>query len=280
MTPLNPLKCALLGFAMLALARPAHAAVIDFTTGEGYTNGNLWQQTPTGGNTWNTISDFQVDTSGGGSVTAATSTGNFSFPARYSAPLSSTTGQTLSLSMDFRFLGVNVTTAPGSSSDRQYISGLNFGPTASGVFDGVIGGNILTFEFAPANLYTVQLFSNEYTTFAPSAVGLTNAGGTMSDNLRMTLTTTIAPSGNSTYTLGLFNLDTSTSIFSVDGSADLTAYSNLYAAFAGGGSNAANTSLVASQLDISSVPEPTTVALLLGGVGMLALGRRSLRQAR
>lgn len=280
MTPLNPLKFVLLGFSMLALAHHADAAVIDFTTGEGYTNGNLWQQTPTGGNTWNTISDFQVDTSGGGSVTASTGTGSFSFPARYSAAFASTAGQALSLSMDFRFLGVNVTTAPGSSSDRQYLAGLNFGPTATGVFDGVIGGNIMTFEFAPANVYTFQVFSGAFTTFAPSDVGLTNAGGTMSDNLRLTLTTTIAPSGNSSYTLGLFNLDTSTAIFSVDGSADLTAYSNLYAAFAGGGSNVANTTLVASQLDISSVPEPTTVALLLGGVGMLALGRRSLRKAR
>lgn len=280
MTPPNSLKFALLGLSMLALAHPARAAVIEFTSGEGYTNGNLWQQTPASGYTWNTISDFQVDTSGGGSVTAATGTGSFSFPARYSAPLSSTAGQALSLSLDFRFLGVDVTTAPGSSSDRQYIGGLNFGPTATGIFDGVIGGNITTLEFAPANTYSLQVFSNDFANFAPGNVGLTSTGGTLSDNLRLTLSTTIASAGNSDYTLSLFDLDSTTLILSVNGSADLTAYSNLYAAFAGGGSPVANTSLVASRMDVSSVPEPTTLGFLLGGGGLLVLFRRSLRPAR
>lgn len=280
MISLIPRTFFLLGFTMLALTRPAAAAVIEFTTGEGYTDGNLWQQTPTSGDTWNTVSDFQVNTSSGGSVTASTGTGSYSFPARYSAAFSSTAGQALSLSLDFRFLGVNVTTAPGSSSDRQYLSGLNFGPTSSGVFDGVIGGNIMTFEFAPANTYTVQVFSGAFTTFAPSDVGLTNTGGTMSDNLRLTLTTTIASAGNSSYTLSLFDLDTSTAIFSLDGSADLSSYSSLYAAFAGGGSPVAETSLVASRLDVSSVPEPSTLAFLLGGAGISVLLRRSLRAAR
>jgi hypothetical protein len=253
----------------------AQAVVIEFTGSEGYTNGDLWSQSPSSGYSWNTISDFTVNTGGGGSVTTSPSAGSNSFPARYSQGFSSAAGQTLSLSMDFTFLGVNVTTAPGSAGDRQYISNLNFGGSPTGIFDGVIGGNITTLEFAPSGVYSFQVFSNEYATFLPSAVGLTTTGGTTSDDLRLTLTTTIAPSGSTSYTMELYNLDTNSLVVSVTGSADLSSYSNLYAAFSGGGSPVTGTQFTTTRLEIQSVPEPT--AGLLAGLGIaLVCGRRRL----
>jgi hypothetical protein len=249
--------------------------VIEFTGSEGYTNGDLWSQTPSSGYAWNTISDFTVNTAGGGSVTTSPAAGANSFPARYSQGFSSAAGQTVSLSMDFTFLGVNVTTAPGSAGDRQYISNLNFGGTPTGIFDGVIGGNITTLEFAPSGVYSFQVFSNEYVTFLPSAVGLTSTGGTTSDDLRLTLTATVAPFGPTSYTMELYNVDTNTLVVSVTGSADLSSYANLYASFSGGGSPVTGTQLTTTRLEIQSVPEPATG--LLAGLGLaLVCGRRRL----
>lgn len=257
----------------LATSSLASAVVIEFTGAEGYTNGDLWSQTPSSGYGWNTISDFTVNTGGGGSVTTSPAANTNSFPARYSQGFSSAAGQTLSLSMDFTFLGVNVTTAPAGSGDRQYITNLNFGGSPTGIFDGVIGGNITTLEFAPSGVYSFQLFSNDFVTFLPSAVGLTTTGGTTTDDLRLTLTATVASVGPTSYTMELYNVDTNTLVASVSGSADLSSYSNLYAAFSGGGSPVTGTQFTTTRLEIQSVPEPA--AGLLVGLGMaFACGRR------
>ena len=268
----SPVLAAALTLAACSWSR---AAVIEFTGSEGYTNGALWSQTPSSGYAWNTISDFSVNTGGGGSVTTSPAANTNSFPARYSQGFSSAAGQTLSLSMDFTFLGVNVTNAPAGAGDRQYISNLNFGGSPTGIFDGVIGGNITTLEFAPSGVYSFQVFSNQYVTFLPSAVGLTTSGGSTSENLRLTLTATVAPVGQTSYTMELFNLDTNASVASVTGSADLSSYSSLYAAFSGGGSPVTGTQLTATRLEIQSVPEPAVS--LLAGLGIaLVLGRRRL----
>jgi hypothetical protein len=260
--------CFLVGAIFIAMLATVNAGTIEFTTDEGYVSGNLWEQDPDSGYKWKvTSSDYVVDVADGGTLTATAETNTSCYATRYKKPLTSVAGTYLFVSCDFRFKGFDVTTKPADHNARQRVTVIDLGFNPNSSWDTVCSGVISTFEWMAAGTYGYQVSptlsgGGNSGSYSAASLGLTEEGGTMSDLLRVSISTTVAVSGNSTYTLKLDNLDGGTNIVTFSQTADFSSYDNLYFGVSGSNSKLCATTWTAENVYFQDPPIKGTVILV------------------
>lgn len=240
------------------------AGTIEFTADEGYVDGSLSSQEPYSGYKWKvTLSTYTVDTDNGGTLTGSAETNTHCFATRYQMPFEVIAGNTLMVSCDFRFKGFDVSSKAASNSERQRITVIDWGYDPNNVWSPVFSGVISSFEWQPAGTYGYQLSpGGKSGSYSAAALGLTEEGGTMSDLLRVSISTTVAESGNSTYTLKLDNLDGGTNIITASGTVDLSGYTNLYFSISGSSSKLSPSLWVGERVYFEEPPAVGTVIFI------------------
>ncbi len=245
---------------------PASAAVINFTTAEGYSTGTLEQA----GHPWDvvngTTASFTVNNPG--LSLGPTNAGQ----AIYQNGFDFTAAGSVVTSVDFSF--TQTTTAV--DANRSVIGMQYLANPASGNFSTTAGlfGRTLTggFRLALGGATTAAI--------AESAVGITAGSDLVSDFLRLTLTLTRSATADTwTRTLSLTNLTTSTVVATTGPTiftdAALYADTSLYNSIQN--FSAANTNLSALNVQaytFTAVPEPASSALLAGSALLLLKRRR------
>jgi len=258
------------------LTAPAHAVLLEFTTGEGYANGSLSGQ-PSASNTWlqsGAGSPFTVNTSAGGSVSYDVAQN--SRVVGYAESLNFQTGNPFTVSIDLQFVQ-STATVGGSTvfANLTFLTGQNTG-TIAGTTLGL--GRTSTLDG-----YRIAAFSSISTNIAGSALGINSAGlDTTSDLLRLTYTLTQGATNTTwlaSYTLR--NVTTATDVVTNSvsninigsGAGDTSLFSAL-------ASGASMTTSGLSSFQVNSyslVPEPTAVGLMaVGGALLMTVRRRRL----
>lgn len=274
--PIHSLKAALFGIPLAFLtAASAHAVVIEFTSGEGYTNGSLNLQTNNSGN-WRTSSSnafFQVDTASGGSVSV--DTGVNSVVAGYFEPINFSTGGAITTTMDFQF--TQGTATVGSATNAfglayTTIQGSGTNNTASASIGRQNG----------TDFYRMTAFGNT-TNITGTTLGINSAGGdSFSDVIRMSLTMSYS-AGTWSGVATLLNVNTGITVATITRNGfTISSFGpdSLYSAMRNGDGmvNSGLSSL--SALNYSTpIPEPGTYVLFGLGLGAVLLFRRRMARA-
>jgi PEP-CTERM motif len=265
----------------------AKAAAIEFTTDEGYANGNLTGQ-PGASPTWlasnGGAGSFVVNTSGGGSVQLATN-GNGAVIG-YQPSLDFTTGATFTSSFDFSFvqsLAMGAVTGGTTMISNAYLQnqnasivagvsasfGRNFGPDGT-----VVDGYRLAFGSMATNIAGIDLgidSANGDVTSDVIRITLTLQQGSSAANWIGTETVYDVTQSKVLATKFLSNLNV--------GNTGAQGDTSLFNAIAQGGGMATSGISSLSVLSYTTpVPEPSTWALLaLAGTVLVVVRRRVAR---
>ncbi len=201
-SPRFPLVLGIALTAVLVMAGPVQAAVIEFTTDEGYVDGNLDGQPhfeiP------NPSLGFTVNTASGGSVAVDTSLN--SRTAIFQTPVDFTTGLTYSMFIDFQFDQSTASVAGNTTFlNTLYLSGPGSGSissTAAG-FGRSTGTDAYRLAFASGSV-----------AISGSSLGINSIlNDTSSDLLRLTLTLQQGSSASTWIgTETIMNLTTATTV--------------------------------------------------------------------
>jgi len=274
--PINSLKAALLGIPLVFLtAASAHAVVIDFTSGEGYTNGSLNLQTNNSG-TWKTSSSnasFQVNTASGGSVSVDTSVINA--VAGYFEPINFSTGGAITTSMDFQFTQGTATVTSATTAFGLAYTTIQGSGTNNTAFAAIGRQNGTDF-------YRMTAFGNA-TNITGATLGINSAGSdSLSDVIRMTLTMSYT-AGSWSGVATLLNVNTGITVATItrNGFA-ISSFGpdSLYSAMRVGPEMTTSGLSSLSALNYSTpIPEPGTFVLAGLGLGAVLLFRRRMAQA-
>ena len=258
------------------VATSSQATVIQFTTGEGYTNGVL-----NGQNSWNANTAWVVANAAslGDVRTTANSAGaTLSLPA-----ITLTSGQSLSLSANFQFIGSY--TAGGQGAANRNFFGLGI---ASGTSTYVAANTAETTMVILANTNAAGTSAYNLQNNFATIPGMTTVNGfNTGDVFQLDYTLALgADAGASSFTGQLYNLtdSTSTALGTFSG-LDVNVYDALtttggFAYFRTSFDMTAVTGVTSAQMNSFSytvVPEPSTYALL--GFGLAALLVLRLRRA-
>lgn len=266
---LKSLAASLLGI-YLAAGYAQAAAIVDFTTTEGYANGVLNNQPGTSG-TWKTTTgasyaEFQVNTSDGGSVALST-TANSKI-AGYSSQVSFLSSGPVTMSMEFQF-NQSSSTAAGATS----AFGLGFSAGQSSALRGTSA--VYLGRSAGTDSYRLAAFSAGSLTVTGAQLGLDSASSdTLSDVIRMTITLNAVNSTTWSGTATLYNVTTGAQIVTYTkndiSAGDLS--TALYGGMLLGGTMSTSGLSSVSVLNYTTtVPEPGTCVLLGLGLGAMTV---------
>ena len=262
-----------LGISLVAAT--SQAATIQFTTGESYSNAVL-----NGQNSWNANTAWSVaDAANLGNVqTTSNSAG-----ATLSSPtITLTSGQSVSLSANFQFIGTYTVGAQGTADRNFFGLGISKSTTAYGGPDTAEATMVVKSNTNIAGTSAYTLLNNYGAMTGMTTINGFNTG----DVFRLDYTLTLgANAGASSYSAQLTNLtdSLSTALGTVSG-LDTTVYDALtgaggYAYFRTSFDMTAVTGVTGAQVNSLSytvVPEPSTFALLgLGLCGLLVRRRRA-----
>lgn len=270
---LNPSRLAAICLVSSFLAwGDAGAALIEFTTGEGYANGTLNGQ-PSETPVWSVSSDtntpFSVNTAAGGSVAFNTTLNNRI--VGYNSAIDFTTGAAFTTSMDFTFVQSAATVGTTTLAGLVYAENVNansIGSTSAG-----FGRSTLLDGYRLA-------FANAAVNIAGTALGIdSGSGDTISDVIRLTYT--LQQGATSSTWIGtevIYNVTTDTVVATRSSSAisiGTTDPSSFFGAMQLGTGMASSGLSSFTVLAYSSpVPEPGVVTLLGLGCAVMALRRR------
>ena len=265
-----------LGISLVAATSQA-ATVIEFTTAEGYANGDLNGQ-PTIGSTWNANTAWDV--ADAALVTASAKTTSNNVGATFGAPIILTSGQSYSLSANFQFIGSYTAGVQGTSSRELFGLGIASAIstyTAPTTADATM---VLRANTDGAGTSAYNLAEDGTAITGISTINGFNTG----DVLRLDYTLTLGADAASTfYTVQLFNLTDSTDTgLGTETGIDAAVYTALtttggFGYFETSFDMTSSTNITTAQVNsFTLVPEPSTFALLgLGLCGLLVRRRRA-----
>jgi len=258
-------------FAMISAGR---AAVIEFTTEEGYVDGNLDGQPHF--EVANNNPGFTVNTASGGSVAVDTSLN--SRTAIFQTPVNFTTGFAYSMFIDFQFEQSSAVVAASTTFlNTLYLSGPGSGSIASTAAG--LGRSTATDGYRLA-------FAAGAVNINGSSLGINSSlGDTTSDVLRLTFTLQQGSSSSSWMgTETIFNVTTATVVATRTSSSINIGALDPSAFYNGFGTAASASTSGLSSLTVltygSPVPEPSTLILCAFGAAIVGFRRRSARTSR
>ena len=259
-----------LGIALIGAASQA-STVIQFTTGEGYSNGVL-----NGQNSWNANTAWSVTDAAALGNVKTTSNGA---GATLGIPITLTTGQSYSLSANFEFNGTYTAGGQGASDQNVFGLGISSGISLYGGPDTAEATLVVRSNTNAAGTSAYTILNN----FGPFADMTTVNGFNAGDVFQLDYTLTLgSDAGTSFFSTQLTNLtdSTSTALGTFTG---LDA--GVYTALTGTGAYAyfrtsfdmTATGVNGAQVNsfsFAAVPEPSTMGLLAFALGGLMSRRR------
>ncbi len=275
---------------------PMQAATVNFSTEQGYSSTkSVLNGQPAASPLWLASASYSVTaSSGSGVVVSDRGYSSSNLAAVYQAPVSASVGGSIGLSLDFQFAGVG----SANSASARYFATIDLAASSSLTAATGATDNAKLILFRNANSSNYQIYFatelngfNASSGFSLASIGDNGTVGDLTDNLRLSLTMTKGASNTAwTVTASLLNLDTSTTVATLNltGMGTSSTFYNAASIYGGlnsgsaysGGSGIGTSSWSATQF--TTVPEPsavTSVLLGLGALGVLGMARKRVRPA-